>query len=104
MVVRLLFLGLILLGVSEMTIGAWFIGFILFWIVARFTIMKYDNLNTLELAILLMLSVVPYVNFIAAGFLVIATIIHLIQKKKGNLEWENGKFVWKTPISKNDCS
>lgn len=104
MVVRSLFLGLILLGVSEMTIGAWFIGVVLFWIVARFTIMKYENLNTLELAILLVLSVAPYVNFIMAGLFIFATIIHLIQKKKGNLEWNNGQFVWVKPICKKEDS
>lgn len=106
MVVRSLFLGLILLGVSEMTISAWFIGFLLFWIVARFTIMKYDDLDMLELAILLMLSIVPYVNFILSVVFVIATILHLIEKKKGKLAWVDGKFVWNKvePISKNDCS
>lgn len=87
-----------------MTIGAWFIGVVLFWIVARFTIMKYGNLNTMELAILLMMSVVPYVNFIMTVMLVLGTTVHVIQQKYGNLEWENGKFVWKMPISKKDDS
>lgn len=98
-----LFVSLILLGVNEMTVGMWFVGVVLFWIVARFTAMKYRNLNTLELAILLVLSVAPYVNFIMSVMLILGTIAHVIQKKYGNLEWENGKFVWKKePISHND--
>lgn len=78
-----------------MIVGVWFFGVVLFWIVARFTIMKYENLNTLELAILLVLSVVPYVNFILSVMLILWSIAQVIQKKYGNLEWENGKFVWK---------
>jgi hypothetical protein len=94
MVVRSLRCGLMLLGVSEMTVEFWILGVLVFWVVAYFTIMKYEDLGISELIILMVLSVAPYVNFIASVLLVILYSFTAIKRKYGTLAWKNRKFVW----------
>lgn len=88
-----------------MSIAVWFLGFILFWVVARFTIMKYEDLNSWELVGLVIFSIAPYVNYIMTGILILATMLHVLQRNMGSLQWVDQKFVWKkSPYSKKDHS
>lgn len=66
-----------------MTVEFWLLGVLVFWVVARFTIMKYDDLNFMELCFLVAISLLPNFNLYAAAVMIVATIIHKIHLMKG---------------------
>lgn len=78
-----------------MTISVWLLGVVLFWIVARFTIMRYDNLNSTELVMLGVVSLVPGLNFVMVGMMILLMLVMVSKQKFGELSWVEGKFVWK---------
>lgn len=77
-----------------MTIEFWILGVLVFWGVSYFTIMKYEDLDIRELILLMVISIAPYVNFIASVMLAILYFFTAIQRKYGTLGWKNRKFVW----------